>query len=234
MPYLYAIADLHLPGGLNKTMDPFGAKWADHVKKIENNWLEKIKEDDIVLIPGDISWAMRLDEAKDDLARIGSLPGTKIMIRGNHDYWWQGIGKVRKTLPHGLFALQNDSIFLSNWHICGTRGWKTPGSGDFKQEDEKIYLRELERLELSLKSRTADKTGAKTIVMLHFPPFNEQSEASGFVNLIKSYHVDICVYGHLHGDLNSQPVEGLVDGVHYHLVACDYLNFNPLMIGETK
>lgn len=234
MSNLFAIADLHLPGGQDKAMDLFGKQWIEHVNKIEINWQKKINKDDLVLIPGDISWAMKLDEAEEDLARIGSWPGTKIMIKGNHDYWWQGIGKVRKALSKDLFALQNDSFLISNWQICGTRGWKVPGNKDFNSEDEKIYLRELERLELSLKSRQNEKKETQTVVMLHYPPFNEKGEASGFVDVMKNYGVEICVYGHLHGDLDFPPQEGLIDGINYYLVACDYLDFSPLMIKESK
>jgi len=234
LPRLYAIADLHLPGGFNKTMDLFGDKWVDHVAKIEENWRRKIKDDDLVLIAGDISWAMKLNEAKEDLVKISSWPGTKIMIRGNHDYWWQGIGKVRKILPEGLLALQNDSYRFQNWFICGTRGWKTPGSYDFKPEDERIYLRELERLKLSLQSRPPLEKDLKTIVMLHYPPFTEQGGASGFVDLMQDYRVSACVYGHLHGRLTFRPVQGLVEKISYHFVACDHLNFSPLLIDNSK
>ncbi len=167
MSHLYAIADLHLPGGLNKTMDLFGDKWVNHTVKIEENWRREIKDEDLILIAGDISWAMRLNEAREDLARIASWPGTKVMIRGNHDYWWQGISKVREVLPENLLAIQNDSIHFQSWRICGTRGWRIPGNKDFKPEDEKIYLRELERLKLSLQSGSSKPKGIKTIVMLN-------------------------------------------------------------------
>lgn len=234
MSKLFAIADLHLPGGTGKTMDQFGPNWVEHSKKIGKNWQKVVGPQDLVLIPGDISWAMKLTDAQEDLELIGSWPGTKIMVKGNHDYWWQGIGKLRKILPSGVHALQNDSLNFHDWHFAGTRGWQAPGTEKFTPEDEKIYIRELGRLRLSLETMEARRKNGKTVVMLHYPPFNEKGEPTEFVAMMKEFDVDICVYGHLHGERGQTGVEGMVDGIIYHLVACDQIDFTPLFIGQMK
>ena len=151
---IYAIADLHLSLTSEKPMDVFGEAWRGHAEKLERNWRERVQADDLVLIPGDISWAMQLSAALPDLSFIGDLPGKKILLKGNHDYWWSAIGRVRASLPEGMRALQNDSIVENGIGICGSRGWLCPGSNNFSAEDQKIYLRELDRLSLSLSSRT--------------------------------------------------------------------------------
>ncbi len=228
MPKLFAIADLHLPGGSGKTMEKFDPEWINHDQKIEDCWKERVREEDLVLVAGDISWAMRLEEALPDLERISAWPGRKILIRGNHDYWWSSIGKLRRSLDPGTFALQNDCLYLDGMRICGTRGWISPGGENFTAEDEKIYLRELLRLELSLKA--AVNLQGELIVVLHFPPFNEKGEASGFVELMQRYGVSRCIYGHLHGQSQEKAVIGLVQGISYHLVAADYVDFCPVEI----
>src|SRR5690625_5152265 len=149
---IFAIGDLHLPGNQEKPMDIFGSGWTNHPDRIRKAWSENVSEDDWVLMPGDLSWAMTLEEAADDLAYLGKLPGTTVIIRGNHDYWWSAIGKVRSALPPRVFALQNDHILLPDGSaLCGTRGWDLPArAGD--PHDVKIFERELQRLELSLES----------------------------------------------------------------------------------
>lgn len=231
MPTVYAISDLHLPGSTGKTMDVFGPNWLNHDQQIEVNWCKLVSEEDIVLIPGDISWAMKLEEAEADLNRIGSWPGIKVMIRGNHDYWWQGIGKLRQKLPSSMYAIQNDSVSVHGLTICGTRGWKVPGNENFTDEDEKIYLREVKRLELSL---SAASQRDQVIVMLHYPPFNEQREPSLFVEIMQKYKVTKCVYGHLHGPKVQEAVTGTFDGIEYYLVSCDQVEFTPLLITNIK
>ena len=123
---IYAIADLHLPGGDIKPMDVFGAHWAGHFEKISEDWRARVKPEDVVLLPGDISWAMALTDARQDLEAIGALPGSKVLLRGNHDYWWSGIGRVRDILPPDMYAVQNDCLCLNDTLICGTRGWLLP------------------------------------------------------------------------------------------------------------
>ena len=224
---IYAIADLHLSLTAEKPMDVFGEAWRGHTEKLERNWRETVSSEDLVLIPGDISWAMQLQAALPDLSFIGDLPGKKILLKGNHDYWWSAIGRVRATLPAGMRALQNDSIVEAGIGICGSRGWLCPGSSNFSQDDEKIYLRELDRLTLSLQSLPQVET---KIAMLHFPPFSDKDRASGFTERLEAAGVKIAVYGHLHGEANRYAFEGEKNGVYYHCVAADKLDFTPKRI----
>ena len=224
---IYAIADLHLSLTSEKPMDVFGEAWRGHAEKLKRNWQERVQADDLVLIPGDISWAMQLQAALPDLSFIGDLPGKKILLKGNHDYWWSAIGRVRATLPAGMRALQNDSIVEAGIGICGSRGWLCPGSSNFSQDDEKIYLRELDRLSLSLQSLPQVET---KIAMLHFPPFSDKDRASGFTERLEAAGVKIAVYGHLHGEANRYAFEGEKNGVYYHCVAADKLDFTPKRI----
>jgi predicted phosphohydrolase len=224
---IYAIADLHLSLTSEKPMDVFGEAWRGHAEKLERNWRERVQEDDLVLVPGDISWAMQLSAALPDLSFIGSLPGKKILLKGNHDYWWSAIGRVRSSLPDGMRALQNDSIVENGIGICGSRGWLCPGSNNFSAEDQKIYLRELDRLSLSLSSLPAVET---KIAMLHFPPFTDKEKGSGFTERLEAAGVQIVVYGHLHGEANRYAFEGERNGIYYHCVAADKLDFMPKLI----
>ena len=224
---IYAIADLHLSLTSEKPMDVFGEAWRGHAEKLERNWRERVQKDDLVLIPGDISWAMQLSAALPDLSFIGNLPGKKILLKGNHDYWWSAIGRVRSLLPAGMRAIQNDAIVEDNIGICGTRGWLCPGSNNFNAEDQKIYLRELDRLSLSLASLPAVET---KIAMLHFPPFLDKEKGSGFTERLEEAGVQIVVYGHLHGEANRYAFEGERNGITYHCVAADKLDFAPKRI----
>ncbi|PKM39358.1 MAG: phosphohydrolase [Firmicutes bacterium HGW-Firmicutes-9] len=224
---IYAIADLHLSLTSEKPMDVFGEAWRDHAEKLERNWRERVQADDLVLIPGDISWAMQLDAALPDLSFIGNLPGKKILLKGNHDYWWSAIGRVRSRLPAGMCAIQNDSIVEDGVGICGTRGWLCPGSNNFDADDQKIYLRELDRLTLSLNSLPQVET---KIAMLHFPPFADKDKDSGFTERLEAAGVQIAIYGHLHGDAHRYAFEGERNGVVYHCVAADKLDFAPKLI----
>ena len=146
---VYAISDLHLSLSGEKPMDIFGEKWDGYLEKIERNWQSIVTDDDVVLISGDISWAMKLEDAVNDLQFIAKLKGKKILIKGNHDYWWQGINKVRNCLPANVYALQNDSVKLGNYVFCGSRGWTVEGANDFTEQDLKIYRRESERFKLA-------------------------------------------------------------------------------------
>ncbi|WP_026174081.1 metallophosphoesterase [Effusibacillus pohliae] len=225
---IFALGDPHLSFAVNKPMDIFGGQWADHPAKIEAAWREAVSPDDWVLIPGDISWAMRLEEVRPDLQFLGRLPGKKVIIRGNHDYWWSTISKVRGILPPDMYALQNDSIKIGDIAVCGTRGWNCPGGNDFDEHDRTIYEREVSRLELSLKN--ADPTAKERWVMLHYPPTNEKHQDSGFLQVMRRYGVSVCVYGHLHGDGHRNALLGELDGIRFYLAACDYLGFKPLLI----
>lgn len=228
---IFCIGDLHLSGQpATKPMDVFGTQWANHTEKIKQNWLATVGEKDTVILCGDTSWALTLEEAATDLAWLSDLPGQKILVRGNHDYWWSSLAKMRERYPQFLF-LQNDSILLGELAVCGSRGWKVPSNADFSAEDKKIYDRELIRLEMSLQS--AVKQGAKEIVaVLHFPPFFHQDEVNGFVELFAKYPVKQVVFGHIHGENNISVFEGVRDGVWYKLCSCDTQGFMPVLIRE--
>lgn len=226
---IYGISDLHLPGSDEKTMDMFGPQWESHFEKIKADWRGRVGDEDVVLIPGDISWAMYLAKALPDLEAIAALPGTKILLRGNHDYWWSSISKVRAALGPSAKAIQNDSVTVGGVTFCGSRGWACPGAADFKEPDKKLYERELIRLELSLRSAKAD---TPILGMLHYPPFNERQEPSGFTRLFEAYGVSHVVYGHLHGGSLSHAFHGLYNGVSYHQISCDRLGFKLYALPE--
>lgn len=222
---IYAIGDLHLPGAQSKPMDVFGAHWEGHFEKIEQDWRSRVQPDDTVLVPGDLSWAMTLEEAAPDLKRICALPGRKLLLRGNHDYWWSSLMRVRALLPEGNWALQNDARDIGDAVVCGTRGWNVVADNSTDAQNLKIYRRELMRLELSLKDAAAKAQGRPIVCMLHFPPFGEKKEDSGFTQLLEAYGVHTCVYGHLHGEGIRSAFEGERGGVRYKLVSCDSLGF---------
>ncbi|MBC8589418.1 metallophosphoesterase [Paratissierella segnis] len=228
---IYSIGDLHFDHTKNKSMDIFGEKWLNHDVRIIENWNNTIKEDDLVLIPGDISWALKLEDAIEDLRVIDELPGKKIMIKGNHDYWWGSLSKLNRLNMNSIIFMQNNSFIYKDIGIAGTRGWLSKDNDEFKQEDEKIFLRELNRLKLSLES-LGDSINKK-IVMIHYPPFNMDLSPNEFVLLMREYKVDICVYGHLHAEGHKYAVEGRIDEIEFHLVSCDYIDFMPKkIIGE--
>ena len=209
-------------------MSIFGGAWERHPEAFFDGWLSVVADDDLVLIPGDISWAMRLPEALADLHDIAALPGRKVLLRGNHDYWWPSISKLRKALPAGMFAVQNDALALDGVVIAGTRGWVVPGSRGFTPEDDAIYQRELERLGLSL-AAAERLAGDYRVVMLHFPPTNSRLEASGFTEMIAAYGPDALVFGHIHGD---EPVLDRLADIDVRFVAADALGFVPELLVE--
>lgn len=227
---LYAIGDLHLSEAVDKPMDIFGPQWDHHADRIADAWRRTVSEEDIVLLPGDISWAMTLDEAQSDLNWIARLPGTKVMIRGNHDYWWSGITKVRNRLQSRHFAIQNDALDLGEISVCGTRGWTLPTHPKFSDEDRTIFERECMRLTMSLEA--ASKLQKPIVVMLHYPPCTSLATQTPFTALLSDYNVSLCVYGHLHGMAHRFAFEGSLHGVQYRLVSADYLEFRPLSLGE--
>ncbi|MCH9608656.1 MAG: hypothetical protein S4CHLAM45_12370 [Chlamydiales bacterium] len=227
--HIWAIADLHLAKGVpNKKMDVFGPNWVNYMDKIEENWRAVVTPDDLVLIAGDISWAMKMEEAKIDLKWIDTLPGTKVLIRGNHDYWWSSATKVRAALPPSLHIVQNDAFVWNGVSIGGARLWDTDefSFNPHVEKDltrEKIFLRELNRLELSLKALTTDRR----IVMTHYPPIGADLEPTRASKLLEKYKVNDCIFGHLHNVQKGQLPFGESGGVHYQLTACDYLGFKP-------
>lgn len=222
---IYAISDLHISTNTDKPMDVFGGNWVGYLDKIKADWQKKVSAEDIVLIAGDISWAMNIEDAKEDLAFFKDLNGKKVFIKGNHDFWWSGIGKVRDIMPENCFALQNDSIRFDGVVICGSRGWAVPGSPDFDEKDRKIYSRETERFKLSLKS--AEKliqSGDKLIAMIHYPPFNVKRESSAFTDIFEEFNVHSVIYGHLHGKNVRADKLVIKNGVKYYLTSCDMVD----------
>lgn len=226
---LFALADLHLGFNCDKPMDKFGDNWKNHSDKIKENWLKKVSEEDTVLISGDISWALKPEDSRVDLEWIESLPGNKILGRGNHDYWWSSITKLNKLYPNTKF-LQNNFYTYEDYAICGTRGWLTPGIEKFTAKDQKIYDREIIRLKLSLDA--AKNAGyEKIIVMLHYPPVNDKFESSPITDILEEYKVEKVIYGHLHGPLlKGKLFTGMFNGIEYILTSADYLNFDPTEI----
>lgn len=230
---IYAISDLHLSLSVDKPMDIFGGRWSNYMEKLEANWKSYIGEDDYVLMPGDISWATYLEQAYEDFRFIDLLPGKKIISKGNHDYWWTTKSKLNKFIEENGFStisfMHNDSYNIDGTAICGTRGWFMPGEEGFNREDAKIFNRELQRLELSLKE--ADKFERdQLIVAIHFPVFNPKGVFTEFLDIMVKYNVQLCVYGHLHGEAHKYAVEGIVKGIEFRLVAADYIEFKPVKL----
>lgn len=225
---LYAISDLHLAMDGSKPMDIFGDNWIGHDKKIRKNWEDTVRDGDFVLIAGDVSWSLKMEDGIKDFDWINTLPGKKLIVRGNHDYWWEGITKLNK-LYENINFIQNNFFPFEDYAICGSRGWNCPGGENFTIHDDKIYKRELLRLRLSLDA--AVKAGYKKfIVMLHFPPLNEKFEDSGFTEIFKEYGVEKIIYGHIHGPSLKNVFTGSRDGVEFILTSCDYINFAPIKI----
>ena len=219
---VFAISDLHLPAR-QKPMDIFGPHWENHFERIAADWRARVTEADIVLLPGDLTWAMHLEEALEDLGRVGELPGRKLILRGNHDYWWSSIGRVRRALPEGMYAIQNDVLQLDGMLFAGSRGWIIPMGDNADENDVRIYNRERLRLEMSLKAARRMDANAPLIAMMHYPPLMDQ--VAGFSDILEAYGVCDCVYGHLHGAGLNGAVRGIRGSVRYHQVSCDGLGF---------
>ncbi|MFH0965163.1 MAG: metallophosphoesterase [Planctomycetota bacterium] len=231
---LFAIGDLHLSEAEEKPMGVFGEEWQDHDRKIVENWRRLVRDEDIVFVVGDISWAMRLEEARADLEIISALPGKKVVLRGNHDYWWGAISKVRQALGEGMWAIQNDCVAFEGIVLAGSRGWMIPHE-ESAEEDWTIYRREVERLKLSLEAaKRAGLVGRRLVVGLHYPPMVRREEPTGFTELLESYGAEVCVYGHLHGEAHGDAVVGEVRGVSYRMVSCDAVGFTPALIAAPQ
>ncbi len=223
---VYAISDLHLSTTAEKPMDIFGGNWEGHFEKIKRDWLATVTDEDIVLIAGDISWAMKLEDALVDLRALAPLPGKKVFVRGNHDYWWNGITKLRAAAPDdGFYFLQTDGVKIGNFVVVGSRGWTCPGSSDYTEQDQKLYQREAERFRLALaEGKQMQKEGDILVAMIHYPPFNLKNEDSAFTKLFEENGVEKVVFGHIHGAAYF-PYKTEKNGVEYLMTSCDKLGF---------
>lgn len=245
---IWAIADLHLSFGVpNKSMDIFGERWQRHAERVQANWEAKISADDLILIAGDISWAKRSEDAIPDLEWIHALPGTKVMIRGNHDYWWESMKKLKEILPDSIHAIHNTAF---DWHdvsVAGGRLWDTkeysfdgnvaylpsaatsaPLESPQPLDDEHIYDRELVRLETSLK--LMNPKARLRLTMTHYPPIGPELIPTRAAKLLSRYKIDTCVFGHVHNVVPDSLPFGTCEGVRYVMTACDYINCDPVKL----
>lgn len=248
MQKIWALADLHLAHSVpSKNMAVFGPLWEGYMDKIGASWTKVVKPEDLVLLPGDITWAMKLEEAKIDLEWIDRLPGTKVMIRGNHDYWWSSSKKMSEVFPPSIHFIQNTAFHWNDIAIGGTRLWDTPEYNfssyvhfqenpkarlpeePFNEEkDAAIFERELERLKLSL--RQMNPAARLKIAMVHYPPISADLKPSRTSAILEEFGINICVFGHLHNLTKEKLMFGEVRGIKYLLTSADFLDFHPLRI----
>ena len=227
---VFSVSDLHLGKCCNKPMDIFGDGWSGYWDNIREDWKNRVREDDVVLIAGDVSWAMRLDEALPDIDEIAELPGKKVILRGNHDYWWQSYQKLLDALPSGMYAVQNNAVRIGNLLVCGSRLW---GLGADGEHDKAMLKREGIRLRLALEDAVRQKKdGDKIVVMVHYPPFDVTFANSEYTDIIAEYGADAVVYGHLHG--KDARVRRVVNknGINYYLTSCDLVDYKLVEITE--
>ena len=227
---IYVIADLHLSFNTQKPMDIFGDNWLNHEEKIKIDWQRKVKSKDTVIIPGDFSWATYINDAKLDFEYLNNLPGKKIILKGNHDYWWTTVTSMNRYLKENNFEtisfLYNNSYCIENKIIVGTRGWSLKENS----ENTKMINRELLRLELSIKDGISKYGEDKEImVFMHYPPIAksliDNKEKIMFIELMNKYNIKKCFYGHLHGESQNDAIEGEYKGINLKLISADYLNF---------
>ena len=224
---IFTIGDLHLSFSTDKPMNVFGDNWANHEEKIKENWIKTVSQEDYVILPGDFSWAMYLEEAYQDFKYLEELPGKKILLKGNHDYWWTTIKKMKDFLENNnlksIDFIYNDSRLIENKIIVGTRGWNLSDT----ENSEKMIKRENNRLELSiqdgLKKYGEDK---EIITFIHYPPITLNNSNSIFIQTMEKYNIKKCFYAHLHGNSHKDAVEGEHNGINFKLISADYLNFN--------
>ncbi len=235
---LYVIADLHLSGSVNKSMDVFGKRWAGYQERIKSNWTRLVKDEDTVIVPGDVSWGMSLDEALSDFKFIDSLPGTKYLMKGNHDFWWNTLAKTERFFAENeittIKLLQNSAVKVEGFILAGSRGWfsdernqNTVGSPDF----DKIVARETLRLKMSLDAAKKLQTEAneEILAFFHFPPAIGSFECSEFISLLSEYCVKRCFFGHIH-DPNITEGKFSIREIEMNLISADFLQFVPLYI----
>lgn len=228
---VFGLSDLHLSATGEKPMDVFGPHWTDHRHRIEANWRCTVAEDDMVLLCGDLSWAMRLSEARPDLDLIGSLPGTKYFIQGNHDYWLSSPARVREAVRERMHLIRFDAAVCRGVGLCGVRGWVWPGHPDYQEaRDGRLWCRELKRLELSLQA-LAVLDWDVAVALFHYPPRGALSQTE-MVPMIREAGVRHCVYGHLHGEGLADAFEGEDDGIAFHCTSADHVDFRPVLLFE--
>lgn len=232
MGRLFAIADLHLSVSGRKPMDVFGELWRDHAERMARAWDAAVAPEDTVLLAGDLSWGLNAEEARPDLEWIGRRPGRKLVLRGNHDYWWSSLSKVRRALPDRCEPLQNDAhLACDRVVVVGTRGWTWPDDPAAAADDARLFRRELERFRLSVADADARfGRDLPRVAMLHYPPWLEGREPTPMVALLKEAGVSRCVYGHLHGADHGLAVRGEREGIWFHFVAADAVGFSPVEI----
>ena len=227
---IYVIADLHLSFKVNKPMDIFGDNWDNHPEKIKKSWIENVKPEDTVILPGDFSWATYIEDAKPGFEFLNSLPGKKILLKGNHDYWWTTLTKMREFVEENGFEnidfLYNNAYLIEDKIIVGSRGWALQDG----EENRKMINRENERLKLSFKYGIENFGNDKEIIaFMHYPPIaSKELLGNGFLDFyrtMKQYGVKECYYGHLHGNSHKDAIEGEVGGINFHLISADYLDF---------
>lgn len=233
---LYILSDLHLSESKPKPMDIFGSRWKNHKEKTVYNWYETIYENDTVIVGGDISWGINLEEAAEDLKLISSLPGKKIFLKGNHDYWWSTLTKINKFFKENgidnISILQNNSISVEGFVICGSRGWyndttNAPRDAEYK----KIVSRECIRLRLSFEE--ASKNEGEKICVFHFPPVFNDYICNEFIEILHEYDIKRCYFGHIHG-IYKIPETFRFEGIEFTLTSADYLDFKPLLISHSQ
>ena len=229
---IYVIADLHLSFSQDKPMSIFGENWEGHSEKIKNNWISKVKPEDTVVLPGDFSWAMYLQDTYKDFEYLNSLPGKKLLLKGNHDYWWSSQSKVTSAYPDMFFLknnfyVYNNSYLVENKILTGTRGWNLLDT----ENSSKMIKRESIRLQLAIEDGIKKYGDDKEIIVfMHYPPISNTNKKSDFLKILKQYDIKRCYYGHLHGKSHQDAVEGIVDGIEFKLISADYLNFDVIKV----
>ncbi len=224
---IFALSDLHLSFNSDKSMEVFKG-WENYTERIKKNWLSVVGEEDTVVLPGDISWEMKLDTAVEDFAFLNSLTGKKIIFKGNHDLWWASMKKMNEFLEENGFStitiLNNDAALVEGVAVCGTRGWLIEESGT----DSKLINREAMRLRMSLEA--AKKLGGEPIVFLHYPPITLENRCEEIIAVLKEFECNRVYYGHIHGYSGIYAVNGVVDGIDYRLISCDRVDFTPVLV----
>jgi predicted phosphohydrolase len=229
-PTIWAIADLHLSFARPRDQTRYGDRWRDHTARLQEAWRAHIAPQDIVLLPGDLSWGRTPLRVQPDIDWLASMPGSKVLVRGNHDYWWRDLDEVRRTvLRAGMYAVQGDCLALDGILICGTMGHIAPNDPYFQPHKLPSYRRELNWLTSALEHAAVQRTDNQPVIlMMHFPPYTSDGQPTGFSEIVRRYAPEVCVYGHLHLQHEwAVAVDGARDGTRYHLVAADYMGMCP-------